>query len=343
MQLAPFVVCPETLGPLEAADGGFWSAEAERLYAARRGMVFMAYPSEDRSMIEATMEEERQWQGTGEAAASNLEFLRASAPGAVDLINTIRPFVSSEHERPRALDLGSGNGWVSWLLAEAGYDTWLCDFEANSLATGLNLEHENLGEGKRFVTDARFAPFADESFDLVLFKEFVHHVADFRRLFTEAGRLLRVGGVMAFLEPLRSVKSTLLELRHPDTREGHHFAWPDSYLRAVRSAGLEIVFQTPNYHPEANRRALPAWLKRRAQAEISEERPGGGPAAWVQLRLLGGASLAVIARKPAPVARAPRPPMTAIDPATLVLEPEELSGYADFPAVLQEAAGRLDR
>jgi hypothetical protein len=35
--------------------------------------------------------------------------------------------------------------------------------------------------------------------------------------------------------------------------------------------------------------------------------------------------------------------MTAIDPATLVLEPEELSGYADFPAVLQEAAGRLDR
>ena len=39
MELAPFVVCPETLGPLEARDDSYWSPRAERLYPVREGPV----------------------------------------------------------------------------------------------------------------------------------------------------------------------------------------------------------------------------------------------------------------------------------------------------------------
>jgi ubiquinone/menaquinone biosynthesis C-methylase UbiE len=120
------------------------------------------------------------------------------------------------------LELGCGNGWVSWLLAKAGFETWMCDSEANSLATGLGLEHPNIGPGRRFVTDARYAPFRSGSFDLVMLKEFVHHVREYRTLFREANRVLRHGGVLALMDPLRGVWKTVSELRHPDPHEEHH-------------------------------------------------------------------------------------------------------------------------
>jgi SAM-dependent methyltransferase len=344
MSLAPFIVCPETLGPLEPVDGGYWSPRAERLYPARGGLVFMGYPRRDAEMIGATMEEERDHQGLGsDVAAANLAYLKEAAPRAVDFIDAIEPFVDGAEGPPRALELGCGNGWVSWLLAEAGFETWMCDFEANTLATGLNLEHANIGEGKRFVADARYAPVASGSMDLVVFKEFVHHIADYKPLFREANRVLRDGGTMAFMEPVRSVWKTLYELRHPDPHEGHHITWPDSYLRAIRGAGMEIVHQAYVYEEGGNTRPLAAWMKRRAMAAIDEGHPSGDWVSKLQLRLFGGAQLFVVARKSADLPAVGRPPMTVIDPATLVAGEEDLAGYAEFPAVLRAAAEKLTR
>jgi SAM-dependent methyltransferase len=341
LELAPFVVCPQTLGPLEQAEGGYWSPRAQRLYPVRRGLVFMGYPARDAAPIRAAMDEEHAWQGTGEAAAKNLAFLRESAPRAVDFINVIQRYVERGPGRPRALDLGCGNGWVSWLLAAAGFDTWMCDFEANSLATGLNLEHPNLGDGKRFVTDARFAPVASGSMDVVVFKEFVHHVKDYRPLFREANRVLRDGGVLALIEPVRSAWKTLHEIRHPDSHKGHEITWPDAYLRAIGQAGFQICREAYVYESRANRRRVMASLKRRAAAAIDETHPSGDWFSSLHLRLIGGAQLLVVARKSRQATVSERPPMVAIDPDTLVLREEELAGYAEFPGVLQDAARML--
>jgi SAM-dependent methyltransferase len=329
---------------LEPVEGGFWSPQAERHYPLDQGLIFMGFPERDAEMIGATMDEEREHQGLGEAtAAANLAYLKEVAPRAVDFINVLEPFVGQEGGQPRALELGCGNGWVSWLLAAAGFDTWMCDFEANSLATGLNLEHPNLGQGKRFVTDARYAPFADGSMDLVVFKEFVHHIADYRPLFREANRVLRPGGTMALMEPVRSVRKTIYELRHPDPHEGHHIAWPDSYLRAIRGAGMEIVHQAYVYEPTGNTHPLAARMKKRAMAAIDGEHPAGDLLTKLQLRLMGGAQLLVIARKSEQMPIAERPPMIGIDPATLIVDDEDLGAYSEFPTVLADAAERLDR
>jgi SAM-dependent methyltransferase len=344
VQLAPFIVCPQTLGPLEPAEGGFYSPQAERLYPAAGGLVFMGYPAKDAAMIATTMAEEREHQGLGaEVAASNLSYLKEVAPLSVDFINELLPYVEGYHGKPRALELGSGNGWFSWLMAAAGLDTWLCDFEANTLATGMNLEHENLGEGRRFVCDARYAPIAGGSMDLVVFKEFVHHVEDYRALFREASRVLRPGGTMALMEPVRSVWRTLRELRHPDPHEGHHITWPDVYLRSIKGAGLEIDRQSVVYVEGGNTRQPMKWLKERAEAAVTEERPQGSLLTQAQLRLFGGAQLVVIARKVKELAPAPRPPMATIEPGTLVADEATLAAYAEFPEVLGEAAERIRR
>ncbi|HEY1356237.1 MAG TPA: class I SAM-dependent methyltransferase [Solirubrobacterales bacterium] len=342
MELAPFIVCPETLGPLEPRDGGYWSPLAERLYPVREDLVFMGYPQRDAAMIAETMEEEHDWQGTAEVAARNLEYVRANAARAVDFINMIRPLVDVDGRPPRALELGCGNGWVSWLLAEAGFETWMCDFESNSLATGLNLKHPNIGDGRRFVVDARYPPIADGSMDLVLFKEFVHHVSDHEPLFREANRVLRKGGLMAMMEPLRSVRQRIYEIRHPDPHKGHHMTSARDYLRSIRRAGFEIARQAYVYEERSGQRPLAVRMRRRAISAIDPSRTTGDWFTRLHFHLIGGAQLVVMARKAREVQPPERPAMTPISPDSLDLEDQDLRPYGEFPAVLGEAATRLE-
>ena len=340
MESSQLLVCPETLGTLERQDGGWWSARSHQLYPVRDGLVFMGYPQSDEAMIAETMQEEREWQGTAVSVDRDREFLTASAPLAVDLINLATRLLA--HSAPaRALELGSGSGWVSWLLAEAGYDTWLCDFEANSLAIGQVYQHERMRD--RVVTDARYCPFPDASFDLVLMKEFVHHVEDFQTLFREAQRVLRPGGLVVVMEPIRSVRTTVYELRHPDPHKGHHITWIDRYRHAIERAGMELRYETATYddftYPPPRTEIL-----RRARQRAARETKGMASLtrfAQLQLRLFGGASIVLVAEKTRSLPALPRPRMRVIDPTTLQVSPEERAAFSDFPAIVQRAGQRL--
>ena len=110
-------------------------------------------------------------------------FAKAKATAAIirslDRIRPIEPGL-------RSLEVGAGSGWVSYTFAEHGYDAWLCELEPNSLAVGLLYDHPNMGEGKRIVSDATLVPFADGTFDIVVCKEFAHHVPDKYALFAVA-------------------------------------------------------------------------------------------------------------------------------------------------------------
>jgi SAM-dependent methyltransferase len=340
MPTTQLLVCPETLGPLEPHDDGWWSPRAQRLYPVHEGLVFMGYPESDAAMIAETMQEEREWQGTAASVDRDREFLTASAPLAVDLINLATRLLAPSGSA-KALELGSGSGWVSWLLAEAGYDTWLCDFEANSLAIGQIYDHPRMHD--RVVTDARYCPFPDATFDLVLMKEFVHHVEDFETLFREAQRVLRPGGLMVVMEPIRSVSTTLYELRHPDPHEGHHITWIDRYRRAIKRAGMNLRYETAAYddfiYPPPRTTII-----RRARRRAERETRGMArlsPFAQLQLRLFGGASIVLIGEKTHSTPALPRPRMRLIEPTTHQVTPGERAAFSDFPDVLQRAAERL--
>ncbi|GIL39260.1 class I SAM-dependent methyltransferase [Roseiterribacter gracilis] len=92
----------------------------------------------------------------------------------------------------RVLDAGCGDGWYARQLAGRGADVTAIDgsdamlahARARSPAT-IQFQRADLGSA---------LPFADASFDLVLSALAIHYMRDYRALFGEFARVLRVGG-----------------------------------------------------------------------------------------------------------------------------------------------------
>ena len=215
----------------------------------------------------------RRWRrsASGRATTENIdqdiEFLRISAPGLVDVINLIGR-LGAATPGDRLIDVGSGSGWGSWLFAEAGYDPWMVDFEPNSLWLGGLYEHPRMGPGKRIVGDATLLPFADATFGVALVKEFAHHVADKDRLFAEVNRVLRPGGLVVLIEPTHSLWMTVQRLRGEDPDEGHsqhELTWRETYVRALARNGMGTFWQGQLFHGGPGRMPLTRTIKRRSR------------------------------------------------------------------------------
>ncbi len=304
--------CQQTLEPLEWTGSGFYSAAADLTFPVRNGLVFMGYDERDESFVRQVIEEESAHQTSAAHVERDLQFLQESSRAVVDIINAL---TAKQLLRPgmRGLEIGSASGWPSWLFAEAGCEMWLCELEPNSLASGLVFAHENIGEGQRVVCDATLLPFADETFDLVVCKELAHHVEDKQRLFHEANRVLRVGGLFVLFEPVRSVQIAAWEVRHPDPHFGHSIVWPGVYLRDVRAAGFDVA-ETFNYPVETTGRfRVLRRLRARRREAVRKGRLSFGVAARGFMWLFGG-ELLVAARKVSSTGTRPEVSIKVVDP-----------------------------
>jgi 2-polyprenyl-3-methyl-5-hydroxy-6-metoxy-1,4-benzoquinol methylase len=126
------------------------------------------------------------------------------------------------------LDLGSGTGWVSLLLAEAGY-----------LPTGVDLAPGNVRiselHAERWNSPATFlAADMDDldlgrSFDAVLMFDSLHHVDDPEAIVSRVSAHLRPGGWALFGEP------SVLHLISPGAREvTRELGWIEKGISAQR-------------------------------------------------------------------------------------------------------------
>ena len=108
--------------------------------------------------------------------------------------------VAAESEPPLTiLDLGAGNGWMSYRLARLGYRPVAVDVLTNSW-NGLGAASHYCPElpelFPRFQAEFDNLPFADGQFDCAIFNASFHYSEGFDRTIAEAVRCLRPGGVL---------------------------------------------------------------------------------------------------------------------------------------------------
>ncbi len=132
--------------------------------------------------------------------------------GLHTLLDPVRgPYVTAALEkagvdsRSRVLDVGSGGGFLTASLSDAGYKV-----------IGIDLSTASIREAKAHV-QANFAvaageslPFRDDTVDAVTCSEVLEHVEDADAVVSEISRVLRPGGLLVFSMPNRTFLSRLV-------------------------------------------------------------------------------------------------------------------------------------
>jgi len=167
----------------------------------------------------------------------------------------------------RVLDLGCAEGGT------------LKHLEDPAGAVGIDIFVEKLSFAREHIRGARFVaasgealPFAAGSFDHVLIRDVIHHVADARPLIAECRRVLVPGGTVDLLEPCRYNPLVFAHALLRPVERGELRSTP-RYLEELLAPRFEIVVLNRYqplplhrlvYHPEMGvpRLAENRWVRR---------------------------------------------------------------------------------
>lgn len=115
----------------------------------------------------------------------------------------LRPMARQSPCPLRVLDLGAGNGWLSWRVALDGHEAVALDVRDDHLdglgAAEAYLESVN-GRFSRVVASFESLPIAAGGFDLVVFNASLHYALDLAATLREARRVTHAGGRIVILD-----------------------------------------------------------------------------------------------------------------------------------------------
>ena len=104
------------------------------------------------------------------------------------------------NSRPmRILDIGAGNGWLSYRLSLSGHEPIAIDLLTNDFDGLGAAEHFRNQLPKlfpRFHAESAHLPFASNAFDAAIFNASFHYSEDYRASLSEALRCVRAGGLV---------------------------------------------------------------------------------------------------------------------------------------------------
>jgi len=116
----------------------------------------------------------------------------------------ILPGLRAQLKRPLdVLDLGAGNGWLSYRLSLLGDRAVAVDLMVNQ-EDGLGAARHYIAQLRppfsRFRAELDRLPFADEQFDCAIFNASFHYSEDYERTLREAFRCVRPGGAVVIAD-----------------------------------------------------------------------------------------------------------------------------------------------
>lgn len=119
------------------------------------------------------------------------------------LRHTLEPMRRTAPRPLRLLDLGAGNGWLSWRVSSLGVQATALDIRDDTI-DGLGAASAYLeGDAHRFarvVASFHAMPLCSGSFDVTVFNASLHYATDLTGVLAEALRVTRAGGKIAVLD-----------------------------------------------------------------------------------------------------------------------------------------------
>ncbi|GAA4476861.1 class I SAM-dependent methyltransferase [Gluconacetobacter asukensis] len=115
----------------------------------------------------------------------------------------IRPLAASLGRGLQLLDLGAGNGWLSYRVALEGHDTTALDIRSDKVdGLGAAAPFLERSGGRMQTLDASFdaIPMPDASFDIAVFNASLHYATNLGAVLAEAARAVRPGGRLVILD-----------------------------------------------------------------------------------------------------------------------------------------------
>jgi SAM-dependent methyltransferase len=103
----------------------------------------------------------------------------------------------------RVLDLGAGNCWMSYRLAQSGHLPVAIDIgvgRKDGLGAALHYASSLKHMFPRFQAEMDQLPFMDGQFDLAIYNASLHYAQDYETTVREAVRVLRPGGAIAIVD-----------------------------------------------------------------------------------------------------------------------------------------------
>jgi len=199
------------------------------------------------------------------------------------IASRILPALAGRVSRPLAvLDLGAGNGWLSYRLTHLGHHPIAVDLQTNSfdgLGAAVHYQDSLPMLFPRFQAELDRLPFAGGQFDCAIFNASLHYSENYDRTLAETIRCLRPGGTIIIADsPLYSQEEfglQMVEERRKIFQQSFGFA-SDSlhsreYLTRARLLyletrhNLEWVTHRPWYGVRWACRPALAWARRRRE------------------------------------------------------------------------------
>ena len=195
----------------------------------------------------------------------------------------ILPVLESRHCSPmKILDLGAGNGWMSYRLALRGHQPVAIDLltsDQDGLGAAVHFRKDLPVLFPRFQAELDRLPFVDGQFHLAIFNASLHYSEDYELTLRETIRCLRAKGIVIIADTAwyrrdESGRQMLAE-RHQAYLSQYGFAsdsissleyLTDERLRALeRRLGLHWQIHSPFYGVRWAMRPLLARLRRRRE------------------------------------------------------------------------------
>ena len=204
--------CPRCKANLQGLDCPFCGF----VMRARRGIVHALPPDRASHFARFVSEYERIREAEGRGSASddfylnlpfkditgaNQEHWKIRARTFEHLMS--RVFADRGAAGRRVLDLGAGNGWLSYRLALSGFHPVAVDLLTNDydgLGAAAHFEERIPGLFPRFQAELACLPFQDDQFDAAVFNASFHYAEDYTRSLGEALRCVKPGGLVVIAD-----------------------------------------------------------------------------------------------------------------------------------------------